>query len=265
MWQAEQYSTVVVEVLHDCFGVPVEMGEDLFVGDFAVDGLIVFVDEDCGLREDVAAGAAGVDPLDRVTDRAGDAVFIELAVDGRALGDGSGDQRSRVMAALAVTGELDAFLRNQEVDVLRVPRGAEGVGVGGLAPFGVGFLVAVAAVLRGGEGFGVDELAGVGGGERGEEGLIGAEAVVVVLGYRLGVDLALLGGGGVVLGVGTAGAQGHDAAGEASAKEGADEDTACSLRENLGTMAEADFSEVESGVGYPSKGGEHGEEVGNRK
>jgi hypothetical protein len=98
----------------------------------------------------------------------------------------------------------------------------------------VGFLVAVAAVLRGGEGFWVDELACVGGGERGEEGLIGAEAVVVVLGYRLGVDRTLGWCGGVVFGVGAAGPQGHDAAGEASAKEGTDEDAACSLRGKSG-------------------------------
>ena len=71
------------------------------------------------------------------------------------------------MAALAVAGELDTFFGGEEVDVFGVPGGAEGVGVSGLTPLGVGFLMAVAAVFRRGEGGWVDELPGVGGCERG--------------------------------------------------------------------------------------------------
>ena len=65
----------LVEVLHDCLGVAVEVSEDFFVGDFAVDGLAFFIDHDGGLAEDVASGAAGVHLLDGVAYGAGDAVF----------------------------------------------------------------------------------------------------------------------------------------------------------------------------------------------
>ena len=51
----------------------------------------------------------------------------------------------------------------------------------GLTPLCVSLLVAVTAVFGSGEGFGIDELAGVGGCIRREEGLIGAESEVVML------------------------------------------------------------------------------------
>ena len=73
-----------VEVFHHGFGMPVEVGENLLVRDVAVDGLIVLVEENGWLCDHVAASAAGIDFLDRVADGAGDAVFVELAIDGRA-------------------------------------------------------------------------------------------------------------------------------------------------------------------------------------
>ena len=90
--------------------------------------------------------------------------------------------------------------------------------------------MAVTAVPGRGECGWIDEFAGVGGGERGKERLVGAEAVVVVLGHGLRVDVTLRGGSGVKLGVRVAGAQGHDAATEASTKQGTDDNACYSLR-----------------------------------
>ena len=50
---------------------------------------------------------------------------IELAIDGRALGECAGDEGDRVVAALAVACELDTFFRSEEIDVFGVPGGAE--------------------------------------------------------------------------------------------------------------------------------------------
>jgi len=63
--------------------------------------------------------------------------------------------------------------------------------VSGLAPFGMGFLVAMATVFGSGEGFGIDELAGICSGVRRQEGLIGAESEVVMFFDCLGIDLSL--------------------------------------------------------------------------
>ena len=124
--------------------------------------------------------------------------------------------------------------------------------MGGLTPFGVRFLMAVTTVLGGWEGGWDDELAGVGGCERGEKRLVGAEAVVIVLCYGLRVDMALRRGGRVELGTGVAGAQSHDAA-AGLPPAGTDDRCECSCGGNLKTMAVVDSSEVRVGVGYPSK------------
>ncbi len=78
-----------VEVLHDCFGMPVEVSEDLLVRDVAVNGLIVLIEENGRLCQHVTAGAAGIDLLDGVADGAGDAIFVELTIDRGTLGKGS--------------------------------------------------------------------------------------------------------------------------------------------------------------------------------
>jgi hypothetical protein len=84
------------------------------------------------------------------------------------------------VAALAVAGVLDAFFIDEGVDVLEVPRGAEAVGVDGLAPLVIGLLMAVAAILGCVKAFGADKLAGGGGGVGGQEWSLFAEGVVVV-------------------------------------------------------------------------------------
>ncbi len=90
-----------IEVLHDRLGVAIEVCEDLLIGDLAVDGLVIFIDQHSWLSENIASGATGIDFLNGVADRTGDAVLIELAIDGRALGERPGGERGGVMAALA--------------------------------------------------------------------------------------------------------------------------------------------------------------------
>ena len=97
------------------------------------------------------------------------------------------------MAAFTVASVFNAFFRGEEAGIFYVPGGAKGVGVSGLTPLFVRLLMAVAAVLCSGEGFGIDELAGVGGCVRREEGLIGAESKVVMLSDCFGVSFALRG------------------------------------------------------------------------
>ena len=179
-----------VERLHDGGAVPVEVGEDFGVGNLTVNGLACFVDERSGGCQDIAAGAAAVDRLDGMADGAGDAVVVGGTLLRGTLGEGSGEHGERIVAALAVAGVFVALLRHQEVDVLLVPGGAEGVGVGGLTPLLVGFLVAVATVVGVGKGFGVEELARVGGGVRGQEGMILAKLEVVGCGDFLAEDVA---------------------------------------------------------------------------
>jgi hypothetical protein len=86
------------------------------------------------------------------------------------------------MAALAVAGEVDALLGVQQVHVAQIVGHAVGVGVGGLAPFGVRLLVAVTAVLRGGKELRIDELTGRGLHVRRQEELVRPEPVGVSLG-----------------------------------------------------------------------------------
>jgi hypothetical protein len=71
--------------------------------------------------------------------------------------------------------------------------------------------MAVAAVFGSRESFRVDELSRVGGGKGREKGLIGAKAVVVVLGYGLAVYLSLSDCGIVIFRMGPPSFQGQNA------------------------------------------------------
>src|ERR1700744_3851496 len=88
-------------------------------------------------------------------------------------------------------GIFDAFFGRQQPCISYVPGGAKGVGVSGLAPFGVGFLVAVTTVFGSGKSLGIDELAGVGGCVGWQEGLISTESKVVMLFDCFGINLSL--------------------------------------------------------------------------
>ena len=113
---------------------------------------------------DIAAGAGGVGGLDGVAGGAGDALVLKGAFFRHALRQVAGEQGDGVVAALAMAGELHAFLVDEGVDVLQIPGRAEAVGMRGLAPLAVGLLVAMAAVLGGVEAARIKELAVGGGG-----------------------------------------------------------------------------------------------------
>src|SRR5215472_5402486 len=167
------------ERAHFGLGVAVEVGEDFSVCDGAGDGSALVIDQDGGVAHDVAAGSGCVSGLHGVAGGTGDAFVLKGARFGHALGEVAGEKRDGVVATLAVARELHALLVNERVDVLEVPRGAEGVGVHGLAPLVVGGLVAVAAVFGSGEDLGAEELAVVRHGVRGQEGGFLSKRVVV--------------------------------------------------------------------------------------
>ena len=172
------------------------MCEDLAIGDGTGDALAVFVDQYGGHTDDIGSGAAGVDLLNGMADGAGNAVRIKGTPLGGALGEVAGDHGDGVVAAFAMARELDALAVVEQIDVAQVPGGAVGIGVGGLTPLVLRFLMTVAAVLSGGKGFGINELTGVGGHERREKVIVLAEVVVVLLRYLRAVGRAR--GGSVV-------------------------------------------------------------------
>jgi hypothetical protein len=129
LWQAAQNSAGLVERAHDGFGVAVEVGEDLGVGDGAGDGRAGFIDQHGRDAHDVAAGAGGVCGLDGVADRAGHALLLEGALLRHSLRQVAGEQRDRVVAALAVARVLHALFVDEGIHIFQVPGGAEAVRV----------------------------------------------------------------------------------------------------------------------------------------
>ena len=95
------------------------------------------------------------------------------------------------MAAVAVTRELDAFGAYKNVDAGAVERRAEGVGVQGLAPLAVGFVMAVGAIFGIRECAGLDELVAFGGSIAGEGKVVLSEKEIVGFADFFGVILAL--------------------------------------------------------------------------
>src|SRR6266702_1739209 len=148
-----------IEVPHDRFAVAVKVSEDLAVGDLAGDWLAVFVDQYSGHAHNVAAGAAGVDLLDGVADRAGDAILIIRTLLRRALCQGSGHDRDWVVTTLAVAGKFNSFGVIQQRHIFEVIRDAIGVGVSGLAPLLVTLLMTMTAVLCRRKSLGIDKRA----------------------------------------------------------------------------------------------------------
>jgi len=172
-----------VEGLHNGRRVPIEMGEYLAIGDGAGDGFAVLINQYGRHADDVGAGAAGVDLLNRVADSAGDAVGVKGPPLCGALGEIAGNHGDGVMATFAMAGKLNTLAVVEEVDVAQIPGGAVGVGVGGLSPLVLSFLMTVATVLRRWKDLGVDEFTGVGGHEGWQEVRVFTEVVVILLHY----------------------------------------------------------------------------------
>src|SRR5256885_295987 len=124
----------------------IQMREDLLIRDLSVDGLIVGIHQNRRLSKHVAAGSARIHLLDGVTDRAGHAIVIEVAVDPRSLVQRSRNQRNWVVASFAMPRVLDALGIPQHVYVLHVPGSPEGIGVCALPPLIRSALMAAGAV-----------------------------------------------------------------------------------------------------------------------
>ena len=116
------------------------------------------------------------------------------------------------MATVAVARKLDPFGANEDVDAGAVEGRAEGVGVQGLAPLAVGFIVAMGAVFGLWKGARLDELVALGGSIAGEGEVVLAEKKVVGLAYLFGVILALRVFAGLCLGGEGRGSQEQDEA-----------------------------------------------------
>lgn len=155
------------------------MGENFAVGDGSGNWFPVFVDQDGGDADHVGTCATGIDASNSVTDGTGDAVGIEGAPFCGSLGKVAGDHSDGVVTAFAVARKFNSFAVVEQADVAQVPGRTVGVGVGGLTPLMLGFLMAAAAVLCCGKGLGVNEFTGVGGHQRGEEMSLVAEPIVV--------------------------------------------------------------------------------------
>ena len=75
-----------IEVLHHSFGVTVKVCQDVFVGNFTVDRLAILIHHHCRLSEHPTSRTVGIDLLDGMADRAGDAIRVEDAIHGRVFG-----------------------------------------------------------------------------------------------------------------------------------------------------------------------------------
>src|SRR5271157_1660935 len=122
--------------------MPVRVIPNLVIGDHAGNTVAVFIDHRGGHAEhESSIPVGGLQLLDGMTGGARQAVFVEVSVHLRVLGECSGKDADGVMTAIAVPGELDSFGPRENVDAGSIERGSKGVGVQRLAPLTVGFLM----------------------------------------------------------------------------------------------------------------------------
>ena len=125
-----------------------------------------------------------------MTGGAGESVVVKSAIDVGVFGESTRKDGDGVVATVAMAGELDTFGADENVDAGAVERRAEGIGVQGLAPLAVGFVMAVGAVLGVRESAWLDELVAFRGSIAGEGKVVLAEKKVVGFAYLFGVILA---------------------------------------------------------------------------
>src|SRR5271169_4084088 len=99
---------------------------------------------------------------------AGQAVSVKGAIDVRVRGQAAREHNDWIVAAIAVSRELDAFGPDEDVDARAVEGCSEGVGVQRLTPLAVGFIVTMGAVFGFGESAGLNEIVALDGGVAGE-------------------------------------------------------------------------------------------------
>lgn len=110
-----------IKIFHHRLRVPIKVRQDFLVGNFSVDRLAVRIDQNGWNADHVTARTPRIDLLDRMADGTGDPVLVEMAVNGRALGQRAGNQGDRVMATLAMAREFNPSLVPEQVCVLDVP------------------------------------------------------------------------------------------------------------------------------------------------
>ena len=118
-----------------------------------------------------------------MTGGASQAVLVKGAIDLRVRGQSARQHGDRIVAAIAVPRELDAFGADQDVDAGPVERRAERVGVQRLTPLVVGLFVAMAAILRLRKSAGLNELVALDGSIAGQRQVVLAETKIVGLPY----------------------------------------------------------------------------------
>src|SRR5208282_1666667 len=138
-----------------------------------------------------AVAGGGLQPLDGMAGCAGQTVFVKGAIDVRVGCQAAREHDNRIVAAIAVAGELNAFGADEDVDAGAVERSAEGVGVQGLAPLAVGFVVAVRAVFGFRESARLNKVVALNGGIARKRQVVFAEKKIVGLSYLISVILAL--------------------------------------------------------------------------
>ena len=101
----------VVEVLHHRLGVPVEMRDDLRVRHHAGNAVALLIDHHRRhAHHKTAIAKFGCNALDGVAGRAGQAIFIELAVHLVEFWvERAGQNADRIVAAIAMPREFDAL------------------------------------------------------------------------------------------------------------------------------------------------------------
>ena len=98
--------------------MPIQVRQDLTVGDGPGDGRAVFVHHHRRYPHNVGARSCCIGRLDGVTGGAGYPFFLKWALFGHALGEIAGKQGDGVVATLAVAGELNALHVDEEIDIL---------------------------------------------------------------------------------------------------------------------------------------------------
>jgi hypothetical protein len=191
-----------IERLHDRLGVTLGMLEDVAKGNLARDTLAVFVYHHRRDAHHIAAIAGGgLQPLDRVTGGTGQAVLVKGAVDVGVRCEAAREYDDRIVAAIAVPRELDAFGADEDVYARPVERRAEGVGVECLTPLMVSLVMAMAAVFRLWKSAWLNEHVALGSGIAGKRHVVFAEEKVIRLSDLVGIVFAV----GVFAGLGVRG------------------------------------------------------------
>lgn len=134
--------------------------KNLLVGHAGKQLRSVFFHQQRRFSHHITADAAPGGRLNRMASDAGNAVFIERALDLGILRERTGEKRRGVMTRFAVTRELNSSLRLQVLYVLLVERLAKRIAMRRLSPLRVRIGVTGAATSRGDKFFGHDKGSG---------------------------------------------------------------------------------------------------------